>query len=101
MSHSIFLFIDAFISNIPTLSSNKSFSVIVLLSNSILLTSVCRISFNNIFVTSFYNTIFFKIILSFYFTRKAAYNGTDFIPFSNPKFFPDILIEYLGLNCFI
>jgi hypothetical protein len=29
--------------------------------------------------------------------QKAAYNGTDLIPFSNPKFLADTLIEYFGL----
>jgi len=37
----------------------------------------------------------------FYFTRNAAYSGTDLILFAKPKFLVLILIPYFGLNLFI
>lgn len=33
--------------------------------------------------------------------QKTAYNGTDFMLFSNPKFLADMRIAYLGLTSFI
>lgn len=36
-----------------------------------------------------------------YFIKNAAYSGTDFMLFSNPKFLDEILIAYLGLYLFI
>jgi len=33
-----------------------------------------------------------------YLIQNAAYNGTDFMPFSKPKFLDDTLMEYAGLN---
>ena len=48
--------IFALISNIPTLSSNKSFSKIVLLSNFILLISFCIMELSSPFVISSFPT---------------------------------------------
>ena len=36
-----------------------------------------------------------------FYIKNAAYNGIDFILFSNPKFLLDILTPYLGLISFI
>ena len=36
-----------------------------------------------------------------FYIKKAAYKGTLFILFSNPKFLVDNLIAYFGLNIFI
>ena len=36
-----------------------------------------------------------------YYIKNVAYNGTDFILFSNPKFLLEIRIAYSDLYCFI